>query len=477
MLLLFLLSISLFLLSISVRVLRWVLMPVARPIVGMLLLFLLSFSSFPVAQSRSDARLRFVSVNQGETIVQAAWELRRGLNPKPDCSHFIQAVYAKAGFVYDYANTREIFTGIDSFRRVQHPQPGDLVVWQGHMGIVIDPGEHSFYSSVLSGFAIENYQSNYWQARGYPRFYRFVVKDLQMAPRTTTRTLRASAKQVHPASDQPPAQQTQRVPVSVSSQKPGMMTTATVADSATQPLLRPASSRKAGLAVTDSPKAASPQPVQVADSPKSVSQQPVQITDLPKKLSRQPAQIAPQPSSSGQAKVEASAGKTAGQVGANHDEVFVTSAATPSRREVLAAITWYVNDNGERLLRDRLLDSQASVSVADHFTLVSLDLQGNSGLAEVEVKEIAGFQYGKPAPKQSIVRQRVILSRQEQGWMLLLPQDLMYLSRRTAVVALNDQLATLSKTPADQLQAKKTSKILRELLAPKSPAATPGGAD
>src|SRR5215471_18444996 len=192
--------ILLFLLSISARVLRWVVMPLARPITGMLLLFLLSFSSFPVAQSRSDARLHLVSVNQGETIVQAAWELRRGLNPKPDCSHFIQAVYAKAGFVYDYATTREIFTGIDGFRRVQHPQPGDLVVWQGHMGIIIDPGEHSFYSSVLSGFAIENYQSHYWQARvGYPRFYRFVVRQPQPPPGT----LLAGARQAHPGSKQP----------------------------------------------------------------------------------------------------------------------------------------------------------------------------------------------------------------------------------------------------------------------------------
>src|SRR5215469_1446347 len=201
MLLLFLLSISLFLLSISVRVLRWVLRPVARPIVAMLLVFALAISSFPVAQSRADARLHLVSPTQGEAIVQAAWELRRGLNPKPDCSHFIQAVYAKAGFVYDYATTREIYTGVDGFRRVQHPQPGDLVVWRGHMGIIIDPSEHSFYSSVLSGFAIENYQSHYWQARfGYPRFYRFVVKDVH-APKAP-RTLLASATQVHPATDQ-----------------------------------------------------------------------------------------------------------------------------------------------------------------------------------------------------------------------------------------------------------------------------------
>ena len=153
-----------------------------RSIVGMLLLFLLSISSFPVAQSRADARLRLVSAKQGENIVLAAWELRRGLNPKPDCSHFVQAVYAKAGFPYEHANTHDVFSGIDGFRRVQKPQPGDLVVWlgqPGHIGIVIDPSEHSFYSSVLSGFPIENYQSHYWTARGTQRFYRFIVPDPQ----------------------------------------------------------------------------------------------------------------------------------------------------------------------------------------------------------------------------------------------------------------------------------------------------------
>jgi hypothetical protein len=470
----------------------------------MLLLFLLSFSSFPVAQSRSDARLHLVSVNQGETIVQAAWELRRGLNPKPDCSHFIQAVYAKAGFVYDYATTREIFTGIDGFRRVQHPQPGDLVVWQGHMGIIIDPNEHSFYSSVLSGFAIENYQSNYWQARlGHPRFYRFVVKEVyaQKAPRT----LRASATQAHPASNQPPVQQTQAVPVSVSSQKPGVV--ATVADASNPPLLRPALARKPALAVTDSPKAASSQPVQVADSPKGASRQsvqiadstkrvsqqpaqiadstkvtsqmPAQIVDSPKGVSRQPAPIAAQPSSSGpeKVKVEAEAGKTATPDTALHNEILVTSQATPSRRDVLAAIIRAADDNGDHLLRGRLLDWQPSVGVVDGFRLVSLDVQGNSGLAEVEVTQIAAFRNGKPSSSRLVSTRRVILSRQQQGWILVTPQELLYLNHNQATKALTDQLAALSKTSADQLQAKKTTRILHELMATKSPAATPAAAD
>jgi hypothetical protein len=128
---------------------------------------------------RPDVRL--ISPEEGEAIVQTAWELRRGLLPKPDCWHFVHAIYSRAGFAYDYAQAADLFDDIASFRRVKKPQPGDLVVWQGHAGIVVDPSEHSFYSSVPKGFALEDYRSNYWAARGAPRFYRHLVEDARGA--------------------------------------------------------------------------------------------------------------------------------------------------------------------------------------------------------------------------------------------------------------------------------------------------------
>jgi hypothetical protein len=53
----------------------------------------------------------------------------------------------------------------------------------------------------------------------------------------------------------------------------------------------------------------------------------------------------------------------------------------------------------------------------------------------------------------------------------------MYLNRRIAVRVLTNQLAALSQTPADQLQAKKTVKILHALLSDKSAGANAGGPD
>jgi NlpC/P60 family len=126
-------------------------------------------------------RVRLASRQEGEAVVKAAWELRRGLGTKPDCSHFVNAIYAQAGLDFEYSSSSDIFDGIDSFRRVQRPQPGDLVAWRGHVGIVVDPDEHSFYSSVLSGFAIEDYLSDYWVSRGHPRFYRYLIDDVHSA--------------------------------------------------------------------------------------------------------------------------------------------------------------------------------------------------------------------------------------------------------------------------------------------------------
>src|SRR5215467_15689948 len=67
---------------------------------------------------------RMVSPEEGEAIAQTAWELRRGLLPKPDCSHFVHAIYARAGLAYDYAQAADLFDGIAAFRRVKKPQPG-----------------------------------------------------------------------------------------------------------------------------------------------------------------------------------------------------------------------------------------------------------------------------------------------------------------------------------------------------------------
>src|ERR1700756_1040366 len=113
-----------------------------------------------------------------------------------DCSHLVHHVYEQAGFPYDYVSSRELYIGSRNFTRVRAPQPGDLVVWRGHVGIVIDPKEHSFFSSVRSGPDTQFYDSPYWRSRGIARFFRYVnEKTLRSGP-----TLEASRH----ARQQPP---------------------------------------------------------------------------------------------------------------------------------------------------------------------------------------------------------------------------------------------------------------------------------
>jgi len=90
-----------------------------------------------------------------------------------DCSHLVHDIYERAGFAYDYATSRDLYDGVDAFRRVRVPLPGDIIVWRGHVGLVIGPENHRFLSALRSGIKVSAYDTNYWKMRGHPRFYRY----------------------------------------------------------------------------------------------------------------------------------------------------------------------------------------------------------------------------------------------------------------------------------------------------------------
>ena len=347
--------------------------------------------SVPVAARtvQEDRRVRSVSPDEGEAIVRAAWELRRGLVPKPDCSHFVSAVYARAGFDYEYATSSEIFEGIDSFRRVEEPQPGDLIVWQGHIGIVVDPDEHSFYSSVLSGFAIEDYRSAQWVKRGPLRFYRYLVDTV--VPREGA---------LIPKQD-----------ITASNEQPGFATRVT---------------SKHG---PRSPESAAHEFSAANATRASASDEP--------------------------------------SVAEAFDFAFVSSDQ-PSRDKVLAAIVRLANVSGERLVRGTSLDSQPDITVADQFKVIELNMSDRSGWADVEVKQAASIQYGFADTRPSTSRWRATLRRKKQGWVLLAPQDRIYVRREPAIQALANHLAVLSRIPANGEEVRRVVRVLDELSTEKS---------
>lgn len=110
-----------------------------------------------------------------------------------DCSHFVQYLYEQAGLYYGYAPSRTLYEGMEGFKRVVHPKAGDLVVWRGHVGIVVDPEETTFLSALRSGVKVSSYQSHYWQRRGKPRFLRYVLDENVTTEWAGRRTLAARA--------------------------------------------------------------------------------------------------------------------------------------------------------------------------------------------------------------------------------------------------------------------------------------------
>lgn len=130
-----------------------------------------------------DATLQLVARGQDQhwltsddrlSVLAAALDTRVRREADPDCSHLVHAIYQAAGLPYVYAPSSDLYAGVNSFQRVKAPLPGDLVVWRGHVGIVIRPSRHIFFSYLSSGPGTDDYETTYWKHRGRPRFYRYV---------------------------------------------------------------------------------------------------------------------------------------------------------------------------------------------------------------------------------------------------------------------------------------------------------------
>ena len=152
---------------------------------------------------------RPLTLDEGLAILNAALDSRHNKRFSSDCSHFVHGLYERAGFPYGYAPSSDLYVGIDEFRRVTNPQAGDLAVWPGHAGIVVNPGQHSFFSLLRSGPGIDSYDSPYWKQRGRPRFFRYVKAGSGGALSTSLRTASlnpttlGNAEPLQPASEDP----------------------------------------------------------------------------------------------------------------------------------------------------------------------------------------------------------------------------------------------------------------------------------
>jgi cell wall-associated NlpC family hydrolase len=126
------------------------------------------------SRNQAPAVLRTLTPDDGLAVIAAALDSRFHLHAKMDCSHLVHEIYDRAGFAYTYSRSSDLYAGVGEFQRVENPQPGDLVVWRGHVGIVINPALHVFFSAMRAGPEIDTYDAPYWKRRGHVRFYRYI---------------------------------------------------------------------------------------------------------------------------------------------------------------------------------------------------------------------------------------------------------------------------------------------------------------
>lgn len=140
-------------------------------------LSLLTVIAAPVTRATADDSTSAVllSPDQGEALAAYAVRSEKRIRTKPDCSHLVHLLYSRAGLIYPYEDSRVLYRGVTDFQRVKTPQAGDLVVWLGHVGIVLSREEKTFISSVHSGILTESWMAPHWVRRGHPRFYRYRI--------------------------------------------------------------------------------------------------------------------------------------------------------------------------------------------------------------------------------------------------------------------------------------------------------------
>jgi hypothetical protein len=149
----------------------------------------LLFLAIALSIFATQCRAELLSRSEGEAVVDTAMRYGQSLRGE-DCSHLAHDVYQRAGLPYDYASSTSLYNGDPAFERVTRPQPGDLVVWRGHVGIVVNPQDGTFYSSLSSGPGTDSYESRYWLSRGPARFYRYDGSENHTSQTVTARGTR-----------------------------------------------------------------------------------------------------------------------------------------------------------------------------------------------------------------------------------------------------------------------------------------------
>lgn len=143
---------------------------VTRSTRGIAVFFALLIANHCCAAESSSILENAARVRAADSVIAIGMQFQ---NTSLDCSHFVNSLFQQSGLYYKYEPSRVLYRGTAAFKRVYRPQPGDLIVWPGHVGIVVDPEHTTFLSALQRGVRISSYTSRYWRRRGHARFLRY----------------------------------------------------------------------------------------------------------------------------------------------------------------------------------------------------------------------------------------------------------------------------------------------------------------
>ena len=348
-----------------------------------------------------------LSPAQGRALVDLTLSHKSEFHPKPDCSHLVHKIYSLGGLNYDYAGSRDIYYGSENFDRVSAPQPGDLIVWLGHVGIVVSPRDQTFFSSVRSGVITESWTADYWRKRGHPRFYRYRIN--------------AATDQVLLAALTQPVLAPGIAPMRTSDFNTGGTYASNGAVRSPQTL-------------NSAPINSLPIAKTAAVSAKSVKP-PALPTGVPSAISdRQPAQ--------GSARPPAVAAAPAIPSEPPAIVALIRQRAKPSKDDVFVALTQSSTVRAQKLIAGQPLDMTRPVSVVTRIEVQKIKLNNEVGTVQLKFAEGVALEGGKVTVDKTVTRQ-LCLYRRGDAWVICDSQERFYIPQEQALRAFERQAEIL----------------------------------
>jgi hypothetical protein len=97
----------------------------------------------------------------------------RGAGPSGFVKNVFHVVFPEQGLAYRRDISAMTLQAVDLFVDVDDPANGDIICWEGHVGIVYDAGTGRFISSLPgSGVKIASFRDGYWATTRKPVKYR-----------------------------------------------------------------------------------------------------------------------------------------------------------------------------------------------------------------------------------------------------------------------------------------------------------------